>query len=346
MRPHGLPAAGEVESLAQKPRHLPRNPHRAAGLPLLLFRRTPDEVRQAELPPRSPDRVAGRKTVAHQCPRKGLAEHLLDHLVAAATANDIQGRLSGDEVPQPGGLRADAPAGLVGADGGAGPNLRLEVQVDRLGPPGQPLAGLGQGAGGQVDSGGRAEEVRHLAEGYAQPMLEVRRQRYRPRADVRAGCAGGRRGLQRVPAADRLAAAGTEASLGIESSDDGLYRRQVGLEDGLIVFDSFDGTAASGQRSRGTRKVSVTASGGGVARKEAVWPGFLPGGFGWVFGFSLASGAAFRFARRNSSRSVRTSACRVLTSACSAATSRLSRTQLGHLAVSAISALSDEHRRS
>ena len=47
----------------------------------------------------------------------------------------------------------------------------------------------------------------------------------------------------------------------------------------------------------------MTASGGGVARKEAVCPGFLPGGFGWVFGFSLEKGAAWRLARRNSASS-------------------------------------------
>ena len=201
---------------------------------------------QAELPSRGPHRVVRRQAVADQSPRKRLAEDLLDDLVPAAATNDVQRRLRGHEVPQPGRRRSDPPAGLVGVDGRTGPDGLFQALIDRLGLAGQALAGLRQGPRGHADTCVMAEEVRHLAKRDAQAVLEVRRQGDGVRADLRAGRAGGRRGLLGMPAANPLAALGAVAPLGLEPANDGCDRRQVGLDDGAIVGDPLHGTAAVG----------------------------------------------------------------------------------------------------
>jgi hypothetical protein len=124
---------------------------------------------------------------------------------------------------------AELPAGFIGHDHRTGPHRLAQRLVGRLAFGRDAVQGAHHGARRHLQTETLPKQGRDLAEGHAELLIELDRQRDRVRAELDARRAERIRGLQRMPALHPPLTPLTGADVNVEAPHHRLHRRQIFL---------------------------------------------------------------------------------------------------------------------
>ena len=156
------------------------------------------QVSQARLVHRLPETPIHRPAIPHQKPGKVFAQHCRRLLEPPSRLNRVHRRLRRGEHPQPPESAPNLPARLVRRDAGTGSDLLDQAPIGGLGLAADAGDRLAEAPAGYPQPEGLLQNSDRLAVGQPQALIQLGRQRHRPRPQLRSGATHRIRALPRV----------------------------------------------------------------------------------------------------------------------------------------------------
>lgn len=157
---------------------------------------TPEQMRETGLMQGRVEAAIGRPTVADERAGELRPQDRGGLFVASPRQNGVDGRVRGRERPEPLQPAADFPAGLIGGDHVAAPDLGAQRLVGGTGPIGRAMQGVHEPARGDVQTKSVTKQRADFGERQAQLCMQDGGERDRLRAELRGRRAEGIRRLQ------------------------------------------------------------------------------------------------------------------------------------------------------
>lgn len=236
-------AIAQAQRFGEQANHLLRKDFGRADLLVYEPARTPQRMVDALLMDGVLETFVGRITIVSHAARPVDADDFFQNIGTALRVDGVEGcSIITDPPVEPGGSASDTPTGFIGSQMFGIDDSLFDLLVNRLEDLARPHDDLSTGAAGERDAKELIESVGDLSVRHAGTLVEVNDGCLGVGAELALGGASGFTGLQRMSAAQMLAAVLAMAAVDFEFTDDGLTAN-FGLKL-LIEMVLDDGTTA------------------------------------------------------------------------------------------------------